>query len=353
VSRLHELAAGALRRVEPEAAHRATLWALGHGLGPVERGPDEACLATRLWGSDFPNPLGLAAGFDKNAVAVEAALKLRFGFTEVGGVTPRPQAGNPRPRLFRLDEDGAAINRMGFNNDGMTAVAERLARARRSRPVGVNLASNTDSADPAADFAALVARFAPLADFLTVDVSCPNTANGKVFLEPGRLRALLTQLRELCPRGPAAPALLVKLAPDVDASLLARLVEAAIDGVDGLIVSNTTLARPAGLKSRHAAEAGGLSGRPLFAPSTALLRDVARLSGGQVPLIGVGGVASGADAYAKIRAGAALVQLYTALVFQGPALVPRIKRELAALLRRDGFATVADAVGADLTAAAA
>ncbi len=353
---LHAMGAALLRRLAPERAHRATLWALGHDLGPIDRHADDPILATRIWGREFANPFGLAAGFDKNGVAADAALAMGFGFTEVGGVTPRPQPGNPRPRLFRLAADGAVINRMGFNSDGMAAVAERLAaRRRRDRPVGVNLASNTDSTDPAADFEALVARFAAIVDFMTVDISCPNTASGRLFLDPGRLTDLLDRLRrrrDTACDGRAPTPLLVKLAPDGEDAEIEALVRVAARA-DGLIATNTSAARPAGLTDSRRREAGGLSGRPLFGRSTEVLRLAYRVGGGRIPLVGVGGVASGADAYAKIRAGASLVQLYTALVYAGPDLVRRIKVDLARRLHADGFASLAEAVGADHRAAAA
>ena len=345
---VYDIATAALRRLPPEAAHAATLWALRHGLGPRRRGDDQPMLATRVWNTDFANPIGIAAGFDKRAIAIDGGLGLGAGFVEVGGITPRPQRGNPRPRLFRLARDRALINRMGFNNDGLDAVADRLGRRRREDGiVGVNLAANTDSADPANDFEHLVRRLAPLADFLTVDASCPNTTNGQLFLAPQPLADLLGRLKQT--RDDVAPTpLLVKLSPDLEAQHLADMVAVIVAAeIDGIIACNTTTTRPAGLHDRAKNERGGLSGQPLLAPSTAVLRRVYALTQGRPPLIGVGGVASGADAYAKIRAGASLVQLYSGLVYGGPGLVGRIKAELAAHLARDGFAGVAGAVGAD------
>lgn len=337
-----------LHRLDPETAHELTLRALELGVVPAQPRGDDPLLATTVAGRTLPNPVGLAAGFDKNGRVYERMAAQGFGFVEVGGVTPRAQAGNPRPRVFRLSGDGAVINRMGFPNAGLEAVAGRIARKGRGAPaLGVNLAANADSADPAADFVALAERFAPLADYLTLDISCPNSANGQVFLDPHALADLLARLAAI--RWPAPrPALYAKLSPDVEDALLERLVATLLTAkIDGMIVSNTTRARPPSLRDRNAFEAGGLSGRPLFAPSTAMLRRVATLAGGSLPLIGVGGVASGEDAYAKIRAGASAVQLYTALVYGGTALVTRIKLQLAALLRRDGFARLADAVGSD------
>lgn len=344
----YRLARPFLHALDPEDAHELTLRALERGLVPGQPQDDDPVLATALFGRRLGNPVGVAAGFDKNGRVYDRMGAHGFGFVEVGGVTPRPQAGNPRPRVFRLPADGAVINRMGFPNEGAAAVEARLARKGRG-PIGlgINLASNADSADPAADFVALAARFAPYADYLTLDVSCPNTANGQVFLDPPRLADLLARLAAAAWPGPGRPALVAKLSPDVDDALLARLVATLLDArIDGIVVANTTRARPPSLREPAAAEAGGLSGAPLLAPSTAMLARVRELTGGRLPLIGVGGIAGGADAYAKIRAGASAVQLYTGLIYGGTALVTRVKRELAALLRRDGFASVAEAAGA-------
>lgn len=336
-----------LHRLDPEDAHELTLRALEANLVPPQPRGDDPVLATTLFGRAIPNPVGVAAGFDKNARVYDRMAAHGFGFVEIGGVTPRPQTGNPRPRVFRLPQDGAVINRMGFPNEGADAMEARLQK--KGRPaiaLGINLAANADSADPADDFVRLATRFAPYADYLTLDVSCPNTTNGQVFLDPAALADLLARL-DAIPWAGAGPAFVAKLAPDVDDALLARLVATLVEGrIDGIVVSNTTRARPASLTGAHAAEAGGLSGRPLFAPSTAMLAKVRALTPPSVTLIGVGGIASGADAYAKIRAGASAVQLYTALIYGGTALVTRIKRELAALLRRDGFASVGDAARA-------
>ncbi len=344
---------GPLLRVLPaETAQRATVRALGAGWVPARRTPDDPLLACRVWGRDFANPIGLAAGFDKDAEAIDGALALGFGFVEAGTVTPLPQPGNPRPRLFRLPEDGAVINRLGFNSGGLTGFATRLARRRpRAGIVGANLGANRDSADPGADYLAGLAAVAGLADYVVINLSSPNTPGLRDLQRAAALDGLLRRLREASVRLPAkAPPLLVKIAPDLEPRELADIAEIALGrGVDGLIVTNTTVARPASLASRHRAEAGGLSGRPLFAPSTAILAEVFRLTGGRLVLIGCGGVASGADAYAKIRSGATLVQLYTGLVYHGPGLVGRIKRELAALLRADGFAGVAPAIGSGIT----
>ncbi|HEX3468645.1 MAG TPA: quinone-dependent dihydroorotate dehydrogenase, partial [Candidatus Elarobacter sp.] len=328
-----------LHALDPEDAHELTLCALETGLVPGQPLGDDPILATTLFGRALANPIGLAAGFDKNARVHDRMAAHGFGFVEIGGVTPRPQRGNPRPRVFRLPEDDAVINRLGFPNDGADAVERRLRRSGRQRiGLGINLASNADSIDPAADFVALAQRFAPYADYLTLDVSCPNTVNGQVFLDPVRLADLLARL-DAIGWGTTRPALVAKLSPDVDDALLGRLVEVLMEGgIDGIAVANTTRERPEGLRGAGAQQTGGLSGRPLFAASTAVLSRVRVLTGGRVTLIGIGGVASGADAYAKVRAGASAVQLYTALIYGGTALVTSIKRELAQLLRRDGFA---------------
>jgi dihydroorotate dehydrogenase len=348
-----------LRLLPPETAHRLTLRALAHmpvaALG--KKVADDPILASRVFGLDFPNPIGLAAGFDKNAEAFAPALGLGFGFVEIGSVTPRPQAGNPPPRLFRLAEDEAVINRMGFNNDGLVAVRARLARRPAGAApgvIGANLGKNKDSADAAADYAAGVSALAPLADYLVINVSSPNTPGLRALQGRAPLEALLAAVHAAheaamgTARGDKPPPLLLKIAPDLTEADKQDIAEVALAaGLDGLIVSNTTIARPPGLRGAAAKEAGGLSGRPLFKPSTAVLADMYRLTGGKLPLIGVGGISSGEDAYAKIRAGASLLQLYTALVYGGPGLVGRIKADLAAGLRADGFTNIADAVGAD------
>ncbi len=347
------LAGTLLRCLDPETAHRLTLWGLRRGLSPVSRVADDPLLRTRLWGRDFPNPLGLAAGFDKDARAVGPLLALGFGFVEAGTVTPRAQDGNPRPRIFRLPDDAAVIHRIGFAGDGMAAVAARL-RAWRAAGgtglLGVNLGKNRDGADAAADYAAAAATLAPYADYLVINVSSPNTPGLRALQDRRALERIIERVAgavsQALPR--RGPPLLVKIAPDLTDADRADIAAVALSGaVQGLIVSNTTVARPADLHGRHRAQAGGLSGRPLFAPSTAVLADMYRLTAGKVPLVGVGGIAGAADAYAKVRAGASLLQLYTALVYQGPALIAAIKQGLAAHVRRDGFTGVAEAVGAD------
>ena len=340
-----------LDRLDPEQAHRLAIWALRRGMVRAPSARAGPVLRQTVFGRDFANPIGLAAGFDKDAEVFDPALGLGFGFVEVGTVTPRPQPGNPKPRLFRLTRDRAVINRMGFNNAGVAAMAARLVGRDRSRGiVGINLGKNKDQADAASDYAAGVRALGGLADYLVINVSSPNTPGLRALQERGALSALVERI--LAERADlklaAPPPLLLKIAPDLNDADRSDIAEVALgSGLDGLIVSNTTIARPAGLDPRFAGEAGGLSGRPLFAPSTQILADIYRRTGGKLPIIGVGGVASGADAYAKIRAGASLVQLYTALVFEGPGLVARIKVELAQWLARDGFAHVAEAVGAD------
>lgn len=332
-----------LHRIDPETAHELTLRALETGLVPPQPEVADPRLAIELFGRKLPHPVGLAAGFDKNARVYRRMFAQGFASVEIGGVTPRPQRGNPRPRVFRLPADKAVINRMGFPGDGADAVLARLDGLPAPGMLGINLASNADSADPAADFVALVRRFAPYADYLTLDVSCPNTANGQVFLDPGALRDLLARLSAL-DLGPRPPALVAKLSPDIDFARLRALVTVLLEArIGGIAVGNTTQQRPP--LHGDGGERGGLSGKPLFALSTDMLADVATLVGGSTPLIGIGGVGSGADAYAKIRAGATAVQLYTALIYGGTALVTKIVRDLAVFVMRDGFATIADAVG--------
>lgn len=336
-----------IRHVDSEAAHRLTLTLLKAGCIPPSRAAEDPVLATTLFGKALRNPVGLAAGFDKNAEVPDAMLRLGFGFVEVGGVTPRPQPGNPKPRIFRLEEDRAVINRMGFNNEGLAAMAARLQRRRRNGGVvGVNLGANKDSADRPGDYAQSYEALAPLCDFAVVNVSSPNTPGLRNLQGREELAALLARLQPLHRR--LGTPLLVKIAPDLadeDIEAIAQL--AVAHGLNGIVATNTTIARPATLQSRNAKESGGLSGAPLFERSTAVLRQLYAQVGGRLTLIGVGGIASGADAYAKIRAGADAVQLYSALVYGGPGLVARIKGELAALLKRDGFRALSAAVGAD------
>jgi dihydroorotate dehydrogenase len=342
--------------LDPERAHRASIAALNtpgvRALVRARAAADDPVLACDVWGLRFPNPVGLAAGFDKDAEAVDALLDLGFGFVEAGSVTPRPQPGNPRPRLFRLAEDEAVINRYGFNSQGLDAFAARLRRRPRRGIVGANVGKNRDSVDAAADYAAGVEALCAHADYLVCNVSSPNTPGlrGLQAREPiAQLLARVLQARSRCAPDPnRPPPLLAKVGPDLTEEQVHDIAEVALAaGIDGLIVGNTTLERPPGLRSRHRSEAGGLSGRPLRAHATACLAAMYRATRGRIPLIGCGGIASGADAYARIRAGASLVQLYSALVFHGPALVQAIKADLAQRLRADGFTCVADAVGID------
>jgi len=335
-----------LRRIDPERAHRAALAGLRWGLAGRASAEDDSALATTAFGLAFKNPIGLAAGFDKDAVAVAGLSRLGFGFVETGTVTPRPQPGNPRPRLFRLEAERAVVNRMGFNNGGLDAYLARLdAIPRGAVPVGANVGINKEGADPERDYPALVAAVARRADYVVINVSSPNTPGLRDLQGEARLRSILAAVAARVPR---RPPLLVKLAPDLSDEGLAAVVETCAEaGVDGLIISNTTVARPAGLRSTGAGEAGGLSGPPLFARSTAMLARAYLLARGRLVLIGAGGVSSGQDALAKIQAGARLVQLYTAFAYDGPALLPRLKSELAAALREAGFARVEDAVGTD------
>jgi len=316
------------------------------GLVPGAAPVADPILASRHWGLDFPNPLGLAAGFDKNGEVPDAMLGQGFGFVEIGSVTPLPQPGNAKPRLFRLGADQAVINRMGFNNHGLDYAAGRLVRRKKQGVVGANLGKNKDSADAVADYAAGVTRLGPLADYLVINISSPNTPGLRALQGREPLRALIGGVAEALAKLPRPKPLLLKIAPDLTAEDRADIAEVALDSpLSGLIVSNTTIERPTSLTSAHKTETGGLSGQPLFAPSTALLADMYRLTEGRLTLIGVGGISSAEQAYAKIRAGASLLQLYSALVYGGPALVGRINRGLAALLRRDGFANISEAVG--------
>ena len=337
-----------LGRVEPERAHRLGLLAVQIGFTPQPGPVASARLECELAGMPLLNPVGLAAGFDKNATAVDALSKAGFGFIEVGAATPRPQPGNPAPRLFRLPEDRAVINRFGFNNDGAEAIAARLARRKESRvPVGLNLGANKDSADRAADFARVLATCGPYCDFATVNVSSPNTERLRDLQGSAALANLLEGVMEARAGLPRPIPVFLKIAPDLHDEDLAQIAEVALaSGIAGLVATNTTLARD-GLRSRHAAEAGGLSGTPLFEKSTRVLARLSQLTEGRLPLIGVGGISSAQDAYAKIKAGAHAVQLYTALVYQGISLAPRIAWGLEALLRRDKHATVASAIGTE------
>ena len=328
--------------LDAEQAHRATIRSLG--LLPRRALPAfPESLETEVAGLRFPSPVGLAAGFDKDGEVPDAMLSLGFGFVEVGTVTPRPQQGNPRPRLFRLAEDEAVINRMGFNNRGQANALARLERRSRRGVVGVNIGANKDSADRIADYVAGVAAMAPVADYLTVNISSPNTPGLRNLQAGGELVELLGAISEA--RTSQGPPVFLKVAPDLEAGDHDRIVRAAIDGrIDALIVANTTVSRPP-LKSRFAGEAGGLSGAPLEPLALDALRAFRSASGGSLPLIAAGGIASADDAWDRILAGASLVQLYSALVYHGPGLARRIADGLAAKLTERGTASIAEAVG--------
>jgi dihydroorotate dehydrogenase len=346
-----------LAKLDPEMAHAMTLRALGMLPGALPR-TDDPRLAVRAFGLDFPNPVGLAAGFDKNAEVPDAMLRLGFGFVEVGSVTPRPQQGNPKPRLFRLEADAAVINRLGFNNEGHAAAHDRLSRRPgRGGIVGVNVGTNRDSADRAADYARGVATFADVASYVAVNVSSPNTEGLRTLQAREALDGLLARALEArdaaADKGLPRRPILLKVAPDLTPAELDDVAEVCLArGIDGLIVGNTTLARPSLRDGELGTQAGGLSGRPLFRRATWLLAEAFLRVGGKIPIIGVGGIDSGDAALAKMRAGASLLQLYTALIYRGPGLVPAIKRRLVRAIEEAGAAHVADLVGRDATAVA-
>ena len=335
----------ALRQLDPERAHGLALQALRLGLVPLAGEVTSDRLRTRLAGLDLPNPVGLAAGFDKNAVALGPLGRAGFGFVEVGAATPRPQPGNPQPRLFRLTEDRAVINRFGFNNQGAEAIAARLAQRPQGPVVGLNLGANKDSADRAGDFVQVLQVCGGFVDFVTVNVSSPNTEKLRDLQGPQALRRLLAGVMAARDALARPVPVFLKIAPDLSTSELADLCGVAEEArLDAIIATNTTLSRE-GLASAHAAQAGGLSGAPLFEKSTRILAQVSQLTQGRLPLVGVGGIDSAETAYAKIKAGASAVQLYSALSYQGLSLAARIARGIDALLARDGHANVAQAVG--------
>jgi len=345
VSVIHALGARALQVLPAEDAHRTTIRLLKAGLGPRENARDPA-LAIDLAGLALPNPVGLAAGFDKNAEVARAMLAAGFGFVECGTVTPKPQVGNPRPRLFRLTEDQAVINRMGFNNHGLERFAVNLGR-HGGGVVGANIGANKDAADRIGDYVTGLTALWGLADYFTVNVSSPNTPGLRSLQTGEALAELLGRVAEARASLAGRAPVFLKVAPDLeDAEIEAIADGVAGAGFDGVIVSNTTLARPEDLRSAHRGEGGGLSGAPLMTKATQVLGAFHAAARGRFVLVGVGGIASGADAYAKIRAGARAVQLYSALVFQGPGLVMEIRKDLKARLAADGFTSLADAVGA-------
>ena len=366
-----------MRLMDPETAHNVGIALLAAGVAPLETRPEDPRLAVERWGLRFPNPVGLAAGFDKDAKAFPALVGMGFGFVEIGSVTPKPQPGNPKPRVFRLREHGAVINRYGFNSEGHPAARERLeayraggfptqvrvAAAKASGadgvagafggPLGVNLGKNklTPEASAVDDYVEGVTALGHTADYLVVNVSSPNTPGLRNLQSKKHLKRLMTRVIEArnAIEGGHKPPVLLKIAPDLEDADVANIAAAAKSaGVDGIIVSNTTVARPEAIAAHpHGAEAGGLSGKPLMDASTEMVSKMYRATGGKIPLVGCGGVSDGRDAYRKIRAGASLVQMYTAFAYQGPAMLPKMKEELATCLREDGFESVEDAVGAD------
>ena len=346
MSILERTALALLHRLDPEVAHGLSLKALHTGLAPLPGPLTSPRLATTLAGLSLPNPVGLAAGYDKNATATAPLSRAGFGFLEVGAATPRPQPGNPKPRLFRLTEDHAAINRFGFNNDGMEAISTRLAaRERTAVPVGLNLGANKDSADRAADFARVLAHCGPHVDFATVNVSSPNTEKLRDLQGRAALAALLAGVMETRAALARPIPVFLKIAPDLTDQDLAEIAEVALaSGLAGIIATNTTLSRD-GLRSPHRDQAGGLSGAPLFEKSTRTLARLSQLTEGKLPLIGVGGISTAEQAWEKIRAGASAVQLYTAMVYEGLSLVPRLAHGLDRLAAQNGFARVSDATG--------
>lgn len=334
-----------LRSMDPEKSHSMALKALEMGLGNAPGEITSPRLKTTLAGLDLPNPIGLAAGFDKNATALDALAKSGFGFVEVGAATPRPQPGNPKPRLFRLSEDEAAINRFGFNNDGMEAIGSRLAQRPRRAVIGLNLGANKDSGNRAEDFARVLAHCGAHLDFATVNVSSPNTEKLRDLQGKAALSALLAGVMETRNGLERKIPIFLKIAPDLTHEELAEIAEVAAESqLDAIIATNTTLSRE-GLQSADKDQAGGLSGAPLFERSTRVLAQLSKLTDGSIPLVGVGGIGSAGQAYAKICAGASAVQLYTALVYGGFSLAEAIIRDLDKLLQKDGFTNVAEAVG--------
>ena len=346
MSLTESLGLAALHRCDPERAHSLSLLALRACLVPLPGVVTSARLETDLAGMILPNPVGLAAGYDKNAVALTPLMRSGFGFLEVGAATPRPQPGNAKPRLFRLTEDRAAINRFGFNNDGACAISARLAlRPKGPVPVGLNLGANKDSADRSADFGEVLATCGPHIDFATVNVSSPNTEKLRDLQGRAALAALLARVMDVRAELARPVPVFLKIAPDLSAADLEDVAQVALDsGISGIIATNTTLSRE-GLKSAHKGEIGGLSGAPLFEKSTRVLAQLSELTEGRLPLIGVGGISTPEQAWQKIRAGATAVQIYTAMVYEGISLAARVARGLEAIAQREGFARVTDATG--------
>lgn len=342
-----------IRLLDAEKAHSFTLWCLKKGVAPSQKVTPDPILQTSIWGREFTNPLGLAAGFDKNAEVVKPMLAQGFGFTEVGSITPRAQPGNPKPRIFRLSEDKAVINRMGFNNAGAVAAAENLSELRKqplNGLLGVNLGKNKDTAVALDDYEMGAIQLCHFADYIVINVSSPNTPGLRALQDRKELEILIVGVQRVLleEMGEKAPPLVLKIAPDLTEADKVDIAAVALDlALDGLTITNTTIERPSSLKSNHRSETGGLSGAPLFDASTRVLSDMYRLTEGKIPLIGVGGISSGEQAYQKIRAGASLIQLYSALVYFGPPLVSEILEDLSRLLKRDGYNSVSEAVGAE------
>jgi dihydroorotate dehydrogenase len=357
LSGLFDLAPRILALLPPEEAHEVTLKCLERGLFPRATAPDHPCLALSFAGLTLPNPVGIAAGFDKDARVPDAVLRLGCGFAEIGTVTPAAQSGNPSPRIFRLPRDRAVINRLGFNNAGHRPALERLHQRTKDGVIGVNIGANKDSEDRIADYVAGLEAFYDVASYFTVNISSPNTPGLRDLQAPAALDQLLRRLMQarakcVAEHKPSRP-IVIKLSPDVAEEDLDEIVRCLLaHGVDGIAVSNTTLARR-GLSDAAAREAGGLSGRPLFHRSTVMLAKVYAASGGKIPLIGIGGIDSAESALAKIAAGATLVQLYTGLIYEGPGLIGRIKQQLTAAVRRAGVLAITDLVGTDAKAWAA
>ena len=346
MSGLHDLAGAAFRLLDPEDAHGAAIRGLKSGFGPVDRARDDPVLATNLAGLTLRNPIGLAAGFDKNAEVPNAMLRAGFGMVECGTVTPLPQEGNPRPRLFRLTIDKGVINRLGFNNQGLEPFARRLSTRTRRGVVGANVGANKDSADRIGDYVTGLTRLWGMADYFTVNISSPNTPGLRNLQTREALQELLGRIGEARKGLAGSYPVFLKVAPDLEDKEILAVAETTVQlGLDGLIVGNTTVSRPASVHSPLKSESGGLSGAPLMSLSTDVLCRFHEILGARLPLIGAGGVASGADAFAKIRAGASVVQLYSAMVYEGPGLVARIKRDLAARLKAEGYTSVSEAVG--------
>jgi len=344
----------ALHALDPEKAHSVTMMALKNGLHPSFKPINDERLKVKLWGLNFPNPIGLAAGFDKNAEVMNAILKMGFGFTEVGTVTPRPQSGNPKPRVFRDPKNKAVINRMGFPNGGLDGFKGNVDNflAQKNKPAGImglNIGMNKEQTEPALDYCALIAALGDRADYYTINISSPNTPGLRNLQQRDHLMDLVAKVREQraksCDKN-APPPLLIKLAPDLDEAQQAELAQAVIDAqIDGIILTNTTLERPDYLSAGFKDEMGGLSGAPVRDKATQIIGNFYKLTNGAIPIIGVGGISSGADAYEKIKAGASLVQLYSALVYHGPELATKICKDLIILLEQDGYSHILDAVG--------